>query len=291
MKKMNLNEAVRYIVDEKGKSTLAESKYLKSMLSDLMGSDSKIIHFFVQASENHYFDFIAKCGHAQLGGAIEKASENLKNDYAEIVANEISDALYYAFSLTPRRKPQPQPQTQQIPQQQTIPQQQKQSPLIDRTAIIVALAVVLVAAIFGAAWFITSGTQRTETAYEPVVQKKAETPEPTPAATQASDEKVTEPVQTSQVEAEETPIPETQEKQKEEYRMGTVYIAPGAQPPRIIVRTAPKKEASTATSERKYNGDRVKVYETKQGSVYTWYRIGNNKWIAGNGTSFYVIFD
>ena len=68
---------------------------------------------------------------------------------------------------------------------------------------------------------------------------------------------------------------------------GTVYISASANPRRIRVRTAPSQSA-TDTGARKYDGDVVTVYETRQAEGYTWYRIGDNQWIAGNGSSFGV---
>ena len=94
--------------------------------------------------------------------------------------------------------------------------------------------------------------------------------------------------------AAETPVPEETKAPVSEYpKTGTVYIAANANPRRIIVRSTPQKlsDGSNDTGSRKYNGDRVTVYEIKQGSKYTWYRIGNNQWIAGNGSSFYVVYD
>lgn len=69
---------------------------------------------------------------------------------------------------------------------------------------------------------------------------------------------------------------------------GTVYISADVSgPQRIKVRTGPSQSAAD-TNARKYNGDSVTVYEIKQAEGYTWYRIGDNQWIAGNGSTFGV---
>lgn len=71
-------------------------------------------------------------------------------------------------------------------------------------------------------------------------------------------------------------------------KTGTVFVSANVTGPRRIrVRTAPSQSA-TDTSARKYDGDKVTVYETKQAEGYTWYRIGDNQWIAGDGTNFGV---
>lgn len=91
------------------------------------------------------------------------------------------------------------------------------------------------------------------------------TPEPTPEPT-----------------PETTPVPD--------YREGTVWISSNASPRRIKIRMSPSLSGAD-TGKRAYDGDRVKVYESTTADGYTWYRIGTNRWIADNGTSFGVIFD
>lgn len=72
---------------------------------------------------------------------------------------------------------------------------------------------------------------------------------------------------------------------------GTVFISADVTGARqIIVRAGPSQSA-TDTNARKYDGDNVTVYETKQAEGYTWYRIGDNQWIAGNGSTFGVNID
>lgn len=79
-----------------------------------------------------------------------------------------------------------------------------------------------------------------------------------------------------------TPVPST--------KSGTVFIVANASSNRIKVRNGPGLSAKD-TGERMYNGDRVSVYEETKMDGYTWYRIGDNKWMAGNGTSFGIIYD
>lgn len=69
---------------------------------------------------------------------------------------------------------------------------------------------------------------------------------------------------------------------------GTVFVSSDVNgPQRIKVRTGPSLSA-TDTNERKYDGDSVTVYETKKAEGYTWYRIGDNQWIASDGSNFGV---
>lgn len=97
--------------------------------------------------------------------------------------------------------------------------------------------------------------------------KETPTPKPTSGVLNTTDDD-TEPVSTTQ--------------------KGTVFISANVSGPRRIkVRTGPSQSAAD-TKARKYNGDSVTVYETKQAEGYTWYRIGDNQWIAGNGSSFGV---
>ena len=72
-------------------------------------------------------------------------------------------------------------------------------------------------------------------------------------------------------------------------RKGTVYVDPNASSNRIKVRTSPGLNGND-TGERLYNGDSVTVYEETQADGYTWYRIGENRWMADNGKSFGVKF-
>lgn len=290
MGKMTLNEAMKYIITQKGKSCLADPKLLNALLTDLVENDAKIVHFIVQASSNHHFDFMAGCRDNQIRNALEKISENMKDDYAEGVTEKIVSSLYYAFSLTPPRKPEPvvpvitapEPMVSNTPApQQVIPPQKPNSPSGNFAGkIIASIALVVVIAIFAVSRISAGRSDRGSGS----AVSETETPSVTETASAAE---ASEPVTVAEKEEPE----ETAEPEEPEFRMGTVYIAPGAEPPRIIVRTEPRKADDTKTDKRKVNGDRVKVYETKQGSKYTWYRIGEREWIAGNGTSFYVKFD
>lgn len=73
-------------------------------------------------------------------------------------------------------------------------------------------------------------------------------------------------------------------------KTGTVFIAANADSNRIKVRSGPGLSAAD-TGERKYSGEKVTVYEEVSKDGYTWYRIGKDKWMAGNGTSFGVKYD
>ena len=76
-------------------------------------------------------------------------------------------------------------------------------------------------------------------------------------------------------------------------KTGTVFMDDSCEFKTIKVRSEPKKldDDSNVYQKRVKSGERVTVYEIKQGSYYTWYRIGKDKWIAGNGTTYYVVFD
>lgn len=73
-------------------------------------------------------------------------------------------------------------------------------------------------------------------------------------------------------------------------KKGTVFIVAGADSNRIKVRNGAGLSAAD-TGERKYSGDKVTVYEEVSKDGYTWYRIGTDRWMAGNGTSFGVRYD
>ena len=64
----------------------------------------------------------------------------------------------------------------------------------------------------------------------------------------------------------------------------------GADSNRIKVRKSPGLSGED-TGERKYSGEKVTVYEETTKDGYTWYRIGTDRWMAGNGTSFGIKFD
>ncbi len=102
--------------------------------------------------------------------------------------------------------------------------------------------------------------------------KPAETAESTPVPSET-------PVPT------ETPIPTAATK------TGTVYINASAKIQDINVRNSPSTGAGTDTGKNVYPGDKVTIYETIQSGGYTWYRIGDNEWIADNGSSFGVKLD
>jgi hypothetical protein len=63
---------------------------------------------------------------------------------------------------------------------------------------------------------------------------------------------------------------------------GTIY--------RIKVRTGAGLSAEDS-GERITDGTSVTVYEEVNADGFTWYRIGDDRWIAGNGTSYGVRFD
>ena len=73
-------------------------------------------------------------------------------------------------------------------------------------------------------------------------------------------------------------------------KKGTVFIVEGADSNRIKVRKSPGLSGED-TGERKYSGEKVTVYEETSKDGYTWYRIGTDRWMAGNGTSFGIKFD
>ena len=294
MENMTLNEAMKYIVAQKGKSVLSDSKMLNAMLNDLAPKDAKTNHFVVQASASHYFDFVAKCRDDQLEDAIEDAADKMKNDYAESVVDRIADSLYAAFSLTRPFKNAPVNSANQDPDPPVIipVQQPAQQPIIHQQInapgtgnnagkIIIGIAVVVAVGLLAVSR-ISAGRHSASAAESNYETTAVNTSTESAAATETAE---------LDHEAEEEEPVKVAESTEPEYRMGTVYIAPGAEPRRIIVRTEPRKADDTKTDKRKYDGDRVKVYETKQGSKYLWYRIGENEWIAGNGTSFFVKFD
>ena len=76
----------------------------------------------------------------------------------------------------------------------------------------------------------------------------------------------------------------------DEYKAGTVFIVANASSNRIKVRSGPGLSAPD-TGDRMYNGQRVAVYEETVKDGYTWYRIGVDRWMAGNGKSFGVKYD
>ena len=88
---------------------------------------------------------------------------------------------------------------------------------------------------------------------------------------------------------EPEPTPETKPEASTE-RKGTVFIVANADSNRIKVREKPGLSGKD-TGERKYSGERVTVYEETVKDSYTWYRIGKDRWMAGNGTSFGIKFD
>ena len=76
----------------------------------------------------------------------------------------------------------------------------------------------------------------------------------------------------------------------ESYKTGTVFIVAGADSNRIKVRNGPGLSAAD-TGDRMYSGNKVVVYEETVKDGYTWYRIGTDRWMAGNGTSFGIKYD
>lgn len=113
----------------------------------------------------------------------------------------------------------------------------------------------------------TTDDDDTDSKALPEDSKPKTTPKPTSGVLDSTDE-------------DEEPVSTTQK--------GTVFVSANVTGPRRIkVRTGPSQSAKDTTL-RKYNGDSVTVYETKQAEGYTWYRIGDNQWIAGNGSSFGV---
>ncbi len=117
-----------------------------------------------------------------------------------------------------------------------------------------------------------------EQADKPDDKEKAEivsTPKPTETAEAT-------PVPTETPEPTETPVPVTTAK------TGTVYINASAKIQDINVRNSPSTGSGTDTGKNVYPGDKVTIYETTQSGGYTWYRIGDNEWIADNGSSFGV---
>ena len=85
----------------------------------------------------------------------------------------------------------------------------------------------------------------------------------------------------------------TIEPENEWPKQGTVYMSYDCEFSTIKVRTEPKllKDDSNVYSKRVRRGDKVTVYEMVEADGYTWYKIDEKKWFAGNGTSYYVIFD
>ena len=76
----------------------------------------------------------------------------------------------------------------------------------------------------------------------------------------------------------------------EEVKHGTVFFASNTKYKNVNVRTSPST-SGTDTGQNIYEGDRVTVYEIVTAEGYTWYRIGEDRWIAGDGTTFGVKFD
>ena len=83
---------------------------------------------------------------------------------------------------------------------------------------------------------------------------------------------------------------ETGPETSESYKTGTVFIVEGADSNRIKVRNGPGLSAAD-TGDRMYSGNKVVVYEETEKDGYTWYRIGTDRWMAGNGTSFGIKYD
>lgn len=73
-------------------------------------------------------------------------------------------------------------------------------------------------------------------------------------------------------------------------RSGRAFINSDDTIYRIKVRTGAGLSAEDS-GERITGGTSVTVYEEVQADGFTWYRIGDDRWIAGNGTSYGVRFD
>lgn len=96
--------------------------------------------------------------------------------------------------------------------------------------------------------------------FNPFAKKEPE-PEPTPEPT-----------------VEPTPTPEaTPEPEEEDETLGTVTVLTD-----LNVRPMPSTNGDPIDAV--YYGQEFEVYEITEAGGYTWYRIGENRWIADNGT-------
>ena len=73
-------------------------------------------------------------------------------------------------------------------------------------------------------------------------------------------------------------------------QMISVSSVTAANPRRIKIRRSPGLSGAD-TGNRLYDGDRVTVYDETVKDNYTWYRIGDSRWFASNGTTFGIRFD
>ena len=114
-------------------------------------------------------------------------------------------------------------------------------------------------------------------------------PTPTPETTSAP-EPTSTPEPTPTPTPKPTPTPTPSPTPETTYRTGKIFIVSNANANKIKVRKSPGLDGKD-TGERLYDGDKVTVYEETEKDGFTWYRIGDNKWCAGNGTSFGIEFD
>lgn len=164
----------------------------------------------------------------------------------------------------------------------------------------IIIAVIVIAAIcIGAGFFFLASRQ--DTAADQTADQQEQTYEKKEKTQDSSSEETEEPEETEKAEATTTTKPTEKSDVLESTddntqtvtaaKTGTVYISEDVTGPRRIkVRTAPSMSAGD-TGMRKYDGDRVTVYETKFAEGYSWYRIGDNQWIRGDDEYFGVNFD
>ena len=96
---MELKDALKYIVINKGKDVFSDPKALKSLLLDLAPDDSKDISILYHACGDHYFDNLASCSKEQIPGEIRMSVFRMKESFAESAVERIGTALHYAFDL------------------------------------------------------------------------------------------------------------------------------------------------------------------------------------------------
>ena len=158
--------------------------------------------------------------------------------------------------------------------------------------IIIIVAVIVAALVFCGIVFgkDINGFFYDHTGFQIPFLEQAEKSEDTDKAEVVSTPKPTETTEATPIPTEtpvptETPIPTAATK------TGTVYINASAKIQDINVRNKPSTGSGTDTGKNVYPGDKVTIYETIQSGGYTWYRIGDNEWIADNGSSFGVKLD
>ena len=98
-KTVTLPEALKTVVERKGREVFQEPDILNAFLSDLAPEEKKDIHILVDICRHHYFDGITKCSEDNLSDAISKGADQASLLYAKPVVDHIAEMLYQVFDL------------------------------------------------------------------------------------------------------------------------------------------------------------------------------------------------